>query len=1095
MTLDTRLVAYLPNGASQGALPTPRDWSSSHPLNDLGALTLAYDPQAARAALLGQPLEVAVEVSTDNGNTWTEPPNARFLYLRDGRDPVKDDAYSIECPAYARRLDKAVVGFAGLNADGQRPYDAQAPGAILHDLLTTAQGRGALTGITWSFTATADSAGDAWATAQTVSYDPGATILEVLTGFADLGLVDWRFQGRTLQVYLPGGATPGGSTRPMSYDRTVGANPVTIRAGRDLVEAPFRRTWEGLADVALVQGDGATTMERSNAAAVKPWGRQETFVPASGIADAGTLTIVGDQSLRLTADARIEHTAGLALEAATHLPLVDYQPGHWVLRAPDGNVPEAVRVRQVTITRDEAGTVGGNVVLNDRFTEADVTTRRMIQALSTGTVGGQPSPPNPLGPDILAPAQATGLVASSLAYLDGAVPRAQVSLDWADVTTNADGSAASDVARYQVDYRQGTTGPFLRLTETQAGASSLTWSPFPVDTVFQFRVRAVDTAGNEGAWSATAQVTTGVDATPPATTAAPGVTSRLGVATVTWSGLNSVGGAMDADLAFVEVHASTVNNFTATAATLQGTMAKGERLLVGPLAYATTHYFRLVSVDLAGNKGSASAQTAHLVASLVDVSNFPDDAMDTLYARTAAFIEVTADMMQANSVRAMALDVGSVTVQKLAVGMGANIIADPGFESATASDLGPHLTVGGRVTAAGSTTGNARSGARKARLVLGTGVGLGNALTFNGGFGDLGTMARTTQGDEWFGECWVRWEASQGTQVRLIITQYDSGGFYITNSTTSPTVTTSGTYQRLTASATMGATTAYVMLSLATQSSTDGDVIYVDDVTFGMKLVGSLVVNGAIDGQTITAPIIRTTATANRGLWWTSTGLKAYNSSGVETFSLDAATGNAEFLGTVKSGSSIVGASFQTSAAASGNRIRIIQTTQGRIEFYSGDTAEVVSGLVLSDVIGSGVTRYPSVQFWAPRLNGGLTAQGLEVRGSSVDQSLPAQVVSYFEHVARQGVQMGLSGSMYAVMRDGVSTATTNGSGEVTVTHGMGRTPRRVIISGNASAAGRDIKEVDSARTSTTFTVRVREPSGSLVGSGTAAPFDWLAIA
>lgn len=620
---DTRLIAYAPNGSSLGPLPAPSSLSASYVLNDTGALSFSYDPNAPLSSLLGQPLEIVTQISVDAGMTWTEPRNGRYLLLTDGRDPVKDDAYSLECPSYIFRLTKALVPFTGLDSNGNRVFTTATPGKILNDLFTEAQARGAMAGITWTFTATNDSAGTAWpvATQQTIGYTPGTDFYQVLTGLADAGLVDFSTNGREIQVYVLESTAVGA----LGIDRTVAANAVTLRDGRDLVEAPFRRTWQGLADTAYVQGDGTSTLIRTNAGAIKPWGRQETYVTAGGVTDTGTLTTVGDGALSQTDDVRVERTYGLVFTASSYQPFGDYGVGEWVFGTTDGDLPVRQRVRSITLTRDGDGNAAGNTVLNDRFVEADIRQQRALNKItSTATQGGSGS--TPIGNDILPPAAVGALTSSSTAYLDihGDV-KATLSLDWADVTTNSDGSAMTDLDHYEVHRRRSgeTTWTYIGNVNLSQWADS----PYEPNESWEFRVCAVDSVYNRGAFSPTKGQTTAADVTGPLAPSQPSGTSAPGAdqgsIVIGWDGLNSVGGAMDADLAYVEVHASTTNGFTATggnAATLKATFPdrRPATVEIGGLVEGTTYYVVLKGRDTSGNYGAQSAQRAVLVAKATD---------------------------------------------------------------------------------------------------------------------------------------------------------------------------------------------------------------------------------------------------------------------------------------------------------------------------------------------------------------------------------------------------------------------------------------------------------------------------------------------
>jgi hypothetical protein len=103
-------------------------------------------------------------------------------------------------------------------------------------------------------------------------------------------------------------------------------------------------------------------------------------------------------------------------------------------------------------------------------------------------------------------------------------------------------------------------------------------------------------------------------------------------------------------------------------------------VVAGPLNYQATYYTRLVAYDSSGNASDPSAQAVLVVAPLVDVSNFPDDAMQTLYARTGHFIDLTADNFSANLIKGMWIDAGAITADKLTIGAsGGQTSAENGY--------------------------------------------------------------------------------------------------------------------------------------------------------------------------------------------------------------------------------------------------------------------------------------------------------------------------------------------------------------------------------------------------------------------------------
>lgn len=612
-TPGMRLRVFAPNGADLGPLPVPEGVSVAYPLDDVGGLSLTYAARAPRSDLLGQPCEIAVEISPDNGITWAEPVNSRFVYLTDGRDPLDPlSRYTVEAKSYVWRLSKARILPNGLvNAEGKRAFLSATPGVILKTLLNEAQARGALTGISHSsFTTTADSAGVGWANVLTIYYEPGLDYLALLLNLADQGMVDFRMQGRVLYVYNPNAA--------MAVDRTVGSAQVVLRAGRDLTEAPFRRTWEGLADFAYFAGDAGSSYSTTNAGASKPWGRQETFIANGSVSDPGTMAALTQAELSLGDHERTEYTRGLDFTHAADLPFFDYSVGDYVWSAIDGTALTRLRVRQLTLTRDDKARVGGNVVLNDRFLESDVRAKRRIEGITNGASGNNPLPgPGPLDGDAIAPGQVLGLVGSSVAYLGpGGFVQAQATLSWAAPLVNVDGTPITDLDSYEIFSRPFGTPPASMKQTATTTDTSIDMSPYVAGSSWVFAVRAVDTSGNRGAKSGDLAVGMAVDNTPPQVPSTPVVTSRLGTLSISWDGLPS-SGSWPADFDYVEVHTSGVNNFTPSVSTLFDTLYGAGVAILADSAFGIPVFVKLIAVDKSGLKSVPSAQGSGTPARLV----------------------------------------------------------------------------------------------------------------------------------------------------------------------------------------------------------------------------------------------------------------------------------------------------------------------------------------------------------------------------------------------------------------------------------------------------------------------------------------------
>lgn len=129
-----------------------------------------------------------------------------------------------------------------------------------------------------------------------------------------------------------------------------------------------------------------------------------------------------------------------------------------------------------------------------------------------------------------------------------------------------------------------------------------------------------------------------------------------------------------------------------------------------------------------------------------------------------------------------------------------------------------------------------------------------------------------------------------------------------------------------------------------------------------------------------------TTATVGAGkLVLNSAGITAKNGSSETTFYIDASTGSAEFKGSIKSGSTITGSTFQTSDSASSRRIIISGSVPDKIEFMpkTGDDANTAGYIWFSDDAGSAtlpglVMVPPTNSAWAtpPKIKMTQTASG-----------------------------------------------------------------------------------------------------------------------
>lgn len=543
---DARLVTYAPNGARTGLLPRPSSWSAAFPLGDVPALSLSYSSRAIRADVLADPLEVAVEYNAGAG--WVEAPGGRFCTIADS-DNATDagQVKAITAPGYAWLLGKArLFPSAFDNAEGKRPFLSATPGTILRTLVDEAQARGVLPGLAVDFTADTDSAGQPWAKVLTIYYSPGIDVLSVLANLTDQGVVEWQTQGRTLQVF----------NADTALARNL-ADVVDLRLGRDVDDAPNSSTLADVVARVYVKGEGSFHLVLDNPGAPAPWGPWETFITQGGVSDEGTARILAQGTLAQGAERRVQLTRSVRFGAARLLPFVDYRPGDTVSAPGQAGRLEPLRVRQITLARDERGQVAGNLVLNDRFVESTIRQARRTQGIVGGSTadGGTGARPAPDQDDPRLPEAPDGLVVSSDSYLDAdGTARGQVTVTWAPVDTSTEGTAL-EVAGYELWHRRNTAGlQWTRATETVDPDVQVTLSGlYDVGTQWAFKVRARSAAGRLGDFSAAVLVDIAEDVDAPPVPSTPVASARLGTISVEWDGRGAAGEPMPADFAAVDV--------------------------------------------------------------------------------------------------------------------------------------------------------------------------------------------------------------------------------------------------------------------------------------------------------------------------------------------------------------------------------------------------------------------------------------------------------------------------------------------------------------------------------------------------------------
>lgn len=656
-----------------GLLAEPIGFQISVEFSDLGALQFEYPVNGVNASQIAVMREIAI-----TNETGTEFSNARYVISNINRDRLASTGtITVSARSLLWRFDTALAYPDGgiLSGEVKRTFDTATAGTILKTLIDDAKNRGALSGIGYTFTNAADSNSMSWADTTDAEYQARQSILAVIRQLAELGLVEVQMNARSLKATRPDG---------IGSDLTITANPIILRDGFNLTQAPEQINADKLAAVALVEADEGQILERSNGATLATYGRLETSFTASGIDDPLVINELSDNFLSNVATPNRQLTVGLTMQVGAPQPLKDFTVGDYVFTATSAGL-ERVRVRQVTITMS-GGNLTATATLGDRIYENEIRQTRRLAAITSGSVnignGSQPTstPVVEFTPDSIAPAAPTGLAGSSTFYLEGSNPRARVLLIWTAPTLNEDGSALTDLGGYEVNLRR-SSGDAWEFAGVVSNPTA-TLSGLEPSKSYQFKVIAVDAFNNKSVDSNTLTLTTATQTVFSTTPSTPTVSSRLGTISIIWNGLSNLGGSMPADFSYANVHASTTNNFSPTTSTIFGRINGADTFVMTTLPYGVDYYFKLVGYSTSGvastASGQATAKATALVdtdvigkvisgAKIVDGSITASDAIigNTITGGLIQALAITAGKIDSNAITADKIDAGAVTAVKI----------------------------------------------------------------------------------------------------------------------------------------------------------------------------------------------------------------------------------------------------------------------------------------------------------------------------------------------------------------------------------------------------------------------------------------------
>lgn len=606
------------DGSVRCPLPDVETWTLSPVANDAGSLQFTYPTYGVNWSVLQECIsfdkDIFIQVLFDGVVQLSLQACVRDI---EGDDIAEGSVWTYTCDLALGRLSEAVIEPQGgmpaqgddtITVENESHYYSCTAGTIVSTMMAEAHVRGALSDITYaSFSGTLDSAGNSWSKIITLKMTPGTDYLKIMQSLVEAGMCEVVMVGKDLRIY---------ELDHVGTDRTLTSPPIVFRAGQNLSDSPRKHTVRSSATAVLVAGAAGVYQWSSDAVAQSRRGRRIEQGSSQGqISDPTTLLAYSQTFLSGVVSGRMEKTHGLTLVDGP-VPVRDFDVHDWCW-SDLGVGLERLRVAQWTLSSDAAGALVGSVVLNDLIAERDAAIALRLQGIQGGTTISGTSNARPVPETLIdgvAPAAPSGLTVSSIAYTtDENVTLASVTAQWDAVTFNSDSTAMTDLGHYDVYWRYTDSSMNslpLAFSWQLAGSGTdvfVTWNAVRPGVVIDVEVYATDTAGNRSAVSAVVQHTTATDTTAPPVPSTPLLTAMISSIRIEWNGKGSANEVMPNDFKYVEIHVSTVNNFTPSTSTLYDTIGSAAAIAYTKGVYGTTYFVRFVGVDTSGNKSAASA--------------------------------------------------------------------------------------------------------------------------------------------------------------------------------------------------------------------------------------------------------------------------------------------------------------------------------------------------------------------------------------------------------------------------------------------------------------------------------------------------------
>jgi hypothetical protein len=258
-----------------------------------------------------------------------------------------------------------------------RTYVNKTVGYIMGEIFDEAVARGALGGMTKTFSSTTDSNSVSFTANETVTVDEkiGTNLADVANRHQDMAVDITVAPNMTLNYYISKGT-----------DRTTGTNPLVFRVGESVIN--YEKTIEGPVKNAAVSvwGDDNTVVGITRGSSISTYGRYETFLSLNNVKDSTSASLITNRTLDITDDPNYGATIELAEEGPQ--PYLDFGVGDWVTVIDQNGTRDNFRVRAITLSEQEVGAIRVVPELGTARAALEERLRRMIARQEAKTANG-----------------------------------------------------------------------------------------------------------------------------------------------------------------------------------------------------------------------------------------------------------------------------------------------------------------------------------------------------------------------------------------------------------------------------------------------------------------------------------------------------------------------------------------------------------------------------------------------------------------------------------------------------------------------------------------------------------------------------------